>query len=33
MANLKIFYEQNGEEIDAVKKPWGTKVIESIWPF
>lgn len=33
MANLKIYYEKLGEEMDALKKPWGSKVIESIWPF
>jgi len=33
LANLKILYEKEGEEIDAIKKPWGTKLIEAIWPF
>jgi len=33
LANLKILYEKDGEEINALKKGWGTKIIESIWPF
>ena len=33
LANLKILYEKDGEEIDALKKGWGTKLLDSIWPF
>ncbi|MEA2050393.1 MAG: flagellar basal body L-ring protein FlgH [Campylobacterota bacterium] len=33
LANLKILYEKDGEEIDALSKPWGTKILETIWPF
>jgi flagellar L-ring protein precursor FlgH len=33
IANLKIFYEKDGEEMDSMSKSWGTKLIESIWPF
>lgn len=33
LANLKILYEKDGEEVDALKKGWGTKLIDSIWPF
>ena len=33
LANLKILYIKDGEENDALEKPWGTKIIESIWPF
>ncbi|MEA3512151.1 MAG: flagellar basal body L-ring protein FlgH [Campylobacterota bacterium] len=33
LANLKIMYEKDGEEMDALKKPWGTRILEIIWPF
>lgn len=33
LANLKVMYEKNGEEMDSIRKPWGTKLIETIWPF
>jgi len=33
LANLKIMYEKDGEEMDALQKNWGTKLIEGIWPF
>lgn len=33
LANLKIKYFKNGEEDDVNHKSWGTKVIETIWPF
>jgi len=33
LANLKIKYVKGGEENNANHQPWGTKVIESIWPF
>jgi flagellar L-ring protein precursor FlgH len=33
LANLKILYIKDGEENDALEKPWGTKIIETIWPF
>lgn len=33
LANLKIMYEKDGVEMDAIKKPWGSKVLETIWPF
>ncbi|MEA2017765.1 MAG: flagellar basal body L-ring protein FlgH [Campylobacterota bacterium] len=33
LANLKILYIKDGEENDALNKPWGTKLIETIWPF
>ena len=33
LANLKILYEKDGEEMDALKKGWGTKLIEAISPF
>lgn len=32
LANLKVFYEKDGVE-EALDKPWGSKAIESIWPF
>jgi len=33
LANLKIMYEKDGEEMDALQKSWGTKLVEGIWPF
>jgi flagellar L-ring protein precursor FlgH len=33
VANLKIKYFKNGEEVDNLHKSWGTKIIETIWPF
>jgi flagellar L-ring protein precursor FlgH len=33
IANLKILYDKEGEENDSLQKPWGTKLIEKIWPF
>lgn len=33
IANLKVFYEKTGEDMDALEKPWGTKVLDTIWPF
>jgi flagellar L-ring protein precursor FlgH len=33
IANLKVFYEKEGEGLDSLEKPWGSKVLETIWPF
>ncbi len=33
LANLKILYEKDGEDNDALKKGWGTRLIETISPF
>ena len=33
IANLKIKYYKNGEEVDNLHKSWGTRFIETIWPF
>ncbi|MEA1914580.1 MAG: flagellar basal body L-ring protein FlgH [Campylobacterota bacterium] len=33
VANLKILYRKDGSEADNLEKPWGSKVLESIWPF
>jgi flagellar L-ring protein precursor FlgH len=33
LANLKILYNQEGDETDALEKPWGSRLIESISPF
>jgi flagellar L-ring protein precursor FlgH len=33
LANLKVLYDKKGEEMDTIKKPWGSRAIESIWPF
>jgi len=33
LANLKVVYSKNGDEQEFMEKPWGTKLIDSIWPF
>ncbi len=33
LANLKIKYQKDGEENDVNHKGWGTKIIETVWPF
>jgi len=33
LANLKIKYKKDGEENEVNHKNWGTKIIETIWPF
>jgi flagellar L-ring protein precursor FlgH len=33
LANLKIKYLKDGEENDGNHKSWGTKLIETVWPF
>jgi flagellar L-ring protein precursor FlgH len=33
VANLKIIYKKEGVEGDSLDKSWGSKAIETIWPF
>jgi len=33
LANLKISYEKNGESQEALKKGWGSRLLENVWPF
>ena len=33
LANLKILFDKSGDESDALEKPWGSEMIESISPF
>ncbi|PIF04641.1 MAG: flagellar biosynthesis protein FlgH [Arcobacter sp.] len=33
LANLKILYEKDGEDVNSLEKSWGTKILETIWPF
>lgn len=33
IANLKIMYMKDGEEQDALRVPWGTKILNVLWPF
>jgi len=33
LANLKILYAKDGEDSNALKKGWGTKLIEALSPF
>ena len=32
LANLKVYYQKDGVE-EALEKPWGSKALETIWPF
>jgi flagellar L-ring protein FlgH len=33
VANLQILFEKFGDERNSINKGWGTRAIESIWPF
>ncbi len=33
IADAKILYETQGDIREATRKPWGTKFVETIWPF
>lgn len=33
IANLKVLYRKDGEEKDALRTPWGTKILKALWPF
>jgi flagellar L-ring protein precursor FlgH len=33
IADAKILYETEGDIREGMRKPWGTKAVESIWPF
>jgi flagellar L-ring protein precursor FlgH len=33
IANLRVLYKKDGEEADALKTPWGTKILKALWPF
>ncbi len=33
LANAKIMYKKQGVEHDSMVKPWGTSIIENVWPF
>lgn len=33
IANLKIAYKKEGEEADNLKKSWGSRILDKIWPF
>jgi flagellar L-ring protein precursor FlgH len=33
IANLKLLYQKDGDEKDAVTKPWGSRIIDKVWPF
>ena len=33
IANLKILYRKDGEEKDALRTPWGMKILKALWPF
>jgi flagellar L-ring protein precursor FlgH len=33
LANAKIMYKKQGIEHDSIVKPWGTSIIENVWPF
>ena len=33
IADAKVLYETQGDIREAVRKPWGSKIIETVWPF
>jgi flagellar L-ring protein precursor FlgH len=33
IANLKLLYQKDGDEKDAITKPWGSRIIDKVWPF
>jgi flagellar L-ring protein precursor FlgH len=33
ISDAKILYETEGDIRESMRKPWGTKAIESVWPF
>ncbi len=33
IADAKILYKTEGDIDQSMKKPWGSKILESIWPF
>ncbi len=33
IADARIFYETEGDIRESTKKPWGSRMVESIWPF
>ena len=33
IANLKLLYDKEGVEADALETPWGLRFVRSIWPF
>ena len=33
IADAKIFYETEGDIRESTRKPWGSRMVESVWPF
>ncbi len=33
IADAKIFYETEGDIRESTRKPWGSRMLESVWPF
>ncbi len=33
IADAKILYDTQGDIREATRKPWGSKIVDSIWPF
>ncbi len=33
ISDAKILYETEGDIRESVRKPWGTRLVESVWPF
>ncbi len=33
IADAKILYETEGDIRESVRKPWGSRMLESVWPF
>ncbi len=33
ISDAKIFYETEGDIRESTRKPWGSRLVESVWPF
>jgi flagellar L-ring protein precursor FlgH len=33
MADAKIHYETQGDIKEATRQPWGSRMVQSVWPF
>ena len=33
ISDAKIFYETEGDIRESTRKPWGSRMVESVWPF
>jgi flagellar L-ring protein precursor FlgH len=33
IASLQLIYKKNGTEVDTIQKPFGTAILDKVWPF